>query len=109
MAPIKPQKSKVLAAIIADWSKPPPPLPKSFVKALGTYPHNRRTPLFCWLWDNHEEVTQMRRRWLVTWDGIATIIAEDGIKGRHGNDPTADAVRKVWKRVCRDIEAKPKP
>jgi hypothetical protein len=100
-------KSRRLAAIITDWSKPAS-LPKGFLERIGTYPHNHRAAIFCWLWDNHDDLALMLQRWKPSWDTIAGIMAEDGIKGRYGAPPTGDAARRVWKRVCREIEEKRK-
>ena len=63
--------------------------------------------MFCWLWVNHAELSAMRRslRLRPTWDSVARIMAADGVLGRHGASPTGNAVRRVWGRVCREIEA----
>lgn len=40
-----------------------------------------------------------------SWETVAEEIAAAGLLGTRGNPPTAGSVRRVWQRVCRDIEA----
>ena len=103
---IKHPKSRTLTAIITDLNKPrrKTKAEKAFFERLADYPHSYREEVFCWLWDNHDELVELRRRWMTSWNTIALIMIEDGVKGHNGVTPTADAVRKVWKRVCREIE-----
>ncbi len=99
------KKSPWLPALFREWSKPPSKRESARIrKILGAYPYNTREAVFCWLWANHAEVTEARERWYVTWEGIAHIMREDGVKGWKGDLPTANAVRRVWGRVCREIE-----
>jgi hypothetical protein len=71
------------------------------------WPFNCREPVFCWLWANHIEITELRRRLDgPTWEGIATIMREDGVVGHHGLPPKGNSVRRVWGRVCRKVEAR---
>ena len=103
---IKHPKSPTLTAVIKEWSRPAP-LTKEWRRTLAEmadYPHNRRAEVFCWLWDNHAELVKMRRLWKPTWDWIALVMAEEGVKDRHGHPPTGNAARRVWGRVCREIE-----
>jgi hypothetical protein len=71
------------------------------------YPHMTREPVFCWLWDNYEQVEQLRS-WRGTglarigWDELAKIIAEDGVVGSRGLPPNGNSVRRVWSRVRQD-------
>ncbi len=66
---------------------------------------NRRQPVFCWLWANHREVTEQRRRLDgLTWEGIAKIMEKDGRVGSHGKPPNGHSVRRVWDRVCKEVE-----
>ncbi len=101
---MKDRKSKILRGVIAELDKPPRPL-RHMLKL--EYPYDFREAVFCWLWANHTEVTNLRTRWdYVTWVGIAAFMREDGVLGHNGQPPTANAVRRVWGRVCRGIEAK---
>src|ERR1700712_3097704 len=99
------KKSPWLSALLKDWAKPPSDRERAAIrKMLGTYPYNNREAVFCWLWANHAEVMEARERWYVTWHGIAAIMEKDGIKGGKGDPPTANAVRRVWDRVCLEME-----
>jgi hypothetical protein len=99
-------KSRTLAAVIEEWSKPltTTKADKAFFAWLSDYPHNSREAVYCWLWDNHAELTRLLTEWRPTWETIAVIMTEDGILGARGAPPTGNAVRRVWKRVCRDKE-----
>ncbi len=102
------RKSRTLAAVIEEWSKPRPKTEaeKAFFAWLNDYPHNSRQAVFCWLWDNHTELSEMLVKWQPGWRMIAAIMEEDGVLGAKGAPPTANAVRRVWKRVCKEIEAR---
>ena len=110
MTKIKHKKSPVLAAVRAEWSKPlfDDQRSRDVLAQILDYPHNGRAEVFCWLWVNHAELSEMRHslRLRPTWRGVAQIMAQDGVKGRHGAAPTGNAVRRVWGRVCQEIEAK---
>ena len=74
-------------------------------KAEAEYPFNVHEPVFCWLWVNHDEVALLRiggLRW--TWYGIAKTMQEEGVKGSRGEPPNSNSVRRVWGRVCLDVE-----
>lgn len=104
----KHRKSSTLAAVVAHLSRPPRPLSKAFRRALEEacdYPHNCRAEVFCWLWINHAELSEVLRRWEPSWAPVARIMEMDGVRDRYGKAPTGNAVRRVWGRVCREIEA----
>jgi hypothetical protein len=74
--------------------------------AMRRFPYGHRGPVFIWLWENHAGVVHaMERHWLA-WDTIAMIATEDGIKGRWGEPPTGNAMRRVWGRVCQEKESR---
>ncbi len=59
------------------------------------------------VWANQAEVAELRSRLDgPTWEGIALIMRDDGVVGSRGQPPTANAVRRVWGRVRREIEAR---
>ena len=100
------KKSAHLTALLKHWNTPRR-LKKwedKLFAELADYPHNRWEAVFCWLWVNHEGVTEMIRRWHYTWAGVAEIMEMDGIKGSKGAAPTGNAVRRVWGRVCQEME-----
>ena len=108
---MKDRTSKRLATLQAELDKQRAGTPRQrrlmakLLEHLGDYPFNTRDPLFCWLWANHAAVADMRQRWdRVGWDGIAQVAGLDGIKGSRGEPPNANSVRRVWTRVCREIE-----
>ncbi len=69
------------------------------------YPYNQHEAVFSWLWVNHAEVAELRRNIFGrTWHGIAVIMQEEGVKGSRGEPPNANSVRRVWGRVCKDVE-----
>lgn len=104
---IKHPKSPILTAAIKQWSKPRPLSKETlqFLAEAGDYPHNCRGEVFCWLWVNHAELTEILWRWEPSWAGVAEVMAHDGVKDANGAAPNGNAVRRVWGRVCRDIEA----
>jgi hypothetical protein len=104
--PMRNRKSKLLRDVIADMDQVlEKAKARKFVLRGPVYPFNCREAVFCWLWANHAEVTNLRTRWdYITWKGIAMIMQEDGVKGWKGEPPNANSVRRVWGRVCREVE-----
>ena len=100
------KNSPTLTAVLKDWNTPQPRTKahRDMIARLSDYPHNSREAVFCWLWDNHEGVTEIIGKWGCSWDGVAIVMTADGIKGSKGADPTGNAVRRVWGRVCREME-----
>jgi len=103
----KPPKSPTLTAVNQHFDEENERFAKGMDKAfegLFGFPHGHRGAVFCWLWDNREGVVHaMERHWL-NWNGIARIATEDGLKGRWGEPPTGNAMRRVWVRVCVDLK-----
>jgi hypothetical protein len=61
--------------------------------------------VYSWLRARHAEVTVLMARGEATWGVLAARLAGSGVLGRSGTRPTANAMIRVWKRVCRDAEA----
>lgn len=65
----------------------------------------RRGAIYCWLRNNYGFV----ERWLELkeppWDEVARKLAAAEVIGAKGNAPAGHAVRRVWKRVARDVES----
>jgi hypothetical protein len=78
---------------------------EAWFKRPREYPIERRQPVFCWLWANHHEVTELRRKMFLGWQQIADIMRNDGVVGSRGAPPNANAVRRVFGRVCLEIAA----
>ena len=102
------KKSQLLAQVIKDAEKPP--FDEATSKALlAVFEAGLHEPVYAWLMANHAEVERMRNRRdrvHMGWEAIAQIITEDGVLGSRGAPPNANAVRRVWKRVCRDKAAR---
>ncbi|HUZ90310.1 MAG TPA: hypothetical protein VMU78_00170 [Methylocella sp.] len=66
--------------------------------------YSRRGDIYRWLRDHFQQVfhdiEELQRPWAV----IAAEAAVAGVIGTRGAKPTADSVRRVWKRVCRDVQ-----
>ena len=63
------------------------------------FPHGYRGEVFCWLWDNYPAVRHAIERHWFCWEAIAEMAEHDGVKGRWGKPPTANAMRRVMTRV----------
>ncbi len=61
--------------------------------------------VYRWLRRNYAFVMEWIGKTNPSGSEIAARITRDGIMGARGEPPTSDSVRKVWKRVCRDMEA----
>jgi hypothetical protein len=61
--------------------------------------------IYRWLREHYEYMEGWIRKRNPPGDEIAARIARDGIVGVRGKAPTSRSVRKVWARVCRDVEA----
>jgi hypothetical protein len=49
-------------------------------------------------------VTQFEKDW-PGWEAVAEGLAAVGLVGKKGQRLSADALRRIWQRVCRDVEA----
>jgi hypothetical protein len=74
---------------------------KATMKARA-YPRNSH--LYRWLRDNRRFVEDAFKATGAGWDGLLAVVLEAGITGRYGTPPNERSVRKVWLRVCSDIE-----
>lgn len=66
------------------------------------FPHGYRGEVYCWLWDNYAAVRHAIERHWFCWEAIAELAGHDGVKGRWGEPPTANAMRRVMTRVVRE-------
>jgi hypothetical protein len=67
--------------------------------------YSRHGDIYRWLRENYERVKHETANLQRTWESIAADIASDGVKGMRGRAPYAESVRRIWPRVCRDVEA----
>jgi hypothetical protein len=106
---MKDRKSKLLRDVLTELNRPrfQTKADRDLLALVTNWPFNVREPVFCWLWANRAEVAELRGRLDgPTWEGIATIMREDGVVGHHGLPPNGNSVRRVWGRICQKIEAR---
>ena len=109
---MKHPKSKLLAGYVAEARKADRESSRltkeeraRWAEFEARYPFDQHESVFCWLWVNHDEVAELRSNIFGrTWHGIAMIMQKEGVKGSRGEPPNANSVRRVWGRVCLDIE-----
>jgi hypothetical protein len=65
----------------------------------------RNSDLYRWLRANKRTVESALKATGAGWDGLLAVVLDAGIKGRHGTPPNERSVRKVWLRVCADLDA----
>lgn len=64
----------------------------------------RRSQLYNWLRGHYAELSEARRQVRSTWEDLAAIVVDAGVKGARGQEPTAEVVRKAWQAVTRDLK-----
>jgi hypothetical protein len=64
-----------------------------------------RGDVYRWLRKNHAAVMDWLEKVEPSWGVIAQRMASEGVVGKKGEAPTRSSARKVWHRVCRDLEA----
>ncbi len=101
-------QSKLLASAIAQ--RDVSPWRKLSRKELAEMfdPCRWREPVYAWLLANLAKVIRARQHrngWNgLHWKEIARIMELEGVKGSRGDPPNANSARRVWLRVCRDLE-----
>lgn len=73
--------------------------------AVAAKPYGGRGEVYRHLRSNYEAIRQAIEQYDPSWQVIADILCDAGVVGQRGLPPTARAVGKVWKRVCRDVLA----
>ena len=76
-----------------------------FAKKLAAQALQGRSRLYHWLRANYAELAAAREQVRSTWADLAAIVVEAGLKDARGQDPSAEAVRKAWQKVARDVKA----
>jgi hypothetical protein len=61
--------------------------------------------VYSWLRARHTDIAALIDRGELTWSALAARLATAGVLGRSGALPTANAMIRVFKRVCRDVVA----
>jgi|SRR5271168_2042230 len=66
--------------------------------------HGGHSAAYRWLRENHERIKQILATDGPTWPIMAEVVLAEGITGARGQVMTDHALRRMWKRVCRDVE-----
>lgn len=76
----------------------------------GIRPYRRRSAMYRWLREHHEQVAELLETNEPSWRDVAEHLGRAGVRNTNGALPSGDSIRRVWKVVCRDIEtAKTRP
>jgi hypothetical protein len=62
-----------------------------------------RSEAYRWLRRRHTAMAALFEEFQPTWAEVAAEMAAAGITGGRGKSLTPDAVRRIWKTVCRDV------
>ena len=65
----------------------------------------RQSDAYRWLHARHRDLAATFTKHPPCWPDIADTIAAAGILGGRGRPLTGRAVRRIWERVCRDVQA----
>lgn len=79
---------------------------KRLARALEQEGEGGHSDLYRWLAKNHDELTASFAEFRPAWPVIAKGIAAEGVRGADGQVASANSVRQMWQRLCRDIEAR---
>lgn len=66
--------------------------------------YRRRSDAYRWLRRRHATLAKLLAEHEPAWADIAAEMAAAGIVGGRARPLTADAVRRIWGRVCLDVE-----
>ncbi len=64
-----------------------------------------RSDAYRWLHQRHRQLMATFTAFPPVWTDVAATMAAKGITGGRGRPLTGEAVRRIWERVCRDLEA----
>ena len=65
----------------------------------------RRSPLYVWLRDNHDQLVEGFTRTAPAWATLAGYLGENGVRDGDGKIPSVRATREAWYRVRRELAA----
>lgn len=83
------------------------PLPAAAFAAIGQpigRGGGRRSPLYLWFQEHHDELAAGFARKAPTWQPLADFLGKQGVLDADGKPPTARAARDAWWRVRRDLK-----
>lgn len=85
-----PMTDKLLAAVVA--------------RAAGHF-SRKRSDAYRWLLAHHGDLAAVFAKHPACWPDVAATMAAAGVLGGRGRPLTGQAVRRIWGRVCRDVQA----
>jgi hypothetical protein len=85
-----------------------------FRAALEAHGGGMRSPLFQWMYRNHDALLEMLSEMRPNWPRVTAVLSERGFTGPDGRPLRPETVRKLWLRVRRrhgkaPAGTKPKP
>lgn len=92
-----------------DGRKPKRPSMAGVRKRARQKGYRGRSDGYRWLRLRHAALAKVLAEHEPAWAEVAAEMAAAGVAGGRGRPLTADAVRRMWARVCRDVVAARKP
>lgn len=74
------------------------------LKQARSRPPAGRSSAYRTLRDRYDEISKLRQEMPPSWDAIAEELAAAGVRGSKGQVISGNDLRKMWQRVCRDVE-----
>jgi hypothetical protein len=71
---------------------------------MEAHAHVRHGDVYRWLRENRRAVHAGFKTTGSGWDGVVAALTMAGVTGRGGAPPNRKSVRRVWLRVCADLE-----
>ena len=75
------------------------------IRKAGAGGRGRRSPLYVWLRDSHDQLVREFERAGPAWDALAVFLGARGVLDGYGRKPTGRGTRAVWFRVRADLKA----
>ena len=72
-----------------------------FRAALEAHGGGMRSPLFQWMYRNHDALLEMFSEMRPNWPRVTAVLSERGFTGPDGRPLRPETVRKLWLRVRR--------
>jgi|GEM_PF-6060336 hypothetical protein len=69
--------------------------------------YTRHCDAYRWLRQHYDLMLQMLSEHQPSWPTVAVVLGAEGVTGAQGRQLTGDSLRRVWRRVCRDMNAVP--
>jgi hypothetical protein len=64
-----------------------------------------RSTLAEWMRENHDTLFERISTQVPDWPALAAVFAQAGLTNRYGKPPQAEATRKLWRQVHKDVIA----